>query len=242
MISASKKNQVLCIIPARGGSKRIPRKNIKSFCGKPMIQRSIEAAFEAGCFSQIVVSTDDPEIAKLSLELNVLAPFKRPAELADDYTDTRSVIRHAIDNMRTQDASLDHSDLPVCCLYATAPLVDAASIRGGLELLNDCDFVIPVTSYPHPVQRALRCSKSGKLDMLNPDKYSTRSQDLDHAWHDVGQFYWGRAAAWHSSVQPYEMYTRAIKIPRWRAQDIDTLEDWEHAEALFNVRTLSKMS
>ena len=230
----------LCIIPARGGSKRIPRKNIKRFCGKPMLQRSIEAAFEASCFSHIVVSTDDPEIANLSVKLGALVPFMRPVELADDYSDTRSVIKHAIDIMGVQDSALGHSELPVCCLYATAPFVDSASIRTGLDLLDGCEFVVPVTSYPHPIQRALRYSKDGKLFMYNPDQYLIRSQDLDDAWHDVGQFYWARSIDWNSSRQPYGPNTTAIRIPRWRAQDIDTPEDWTHAEALFKALNLNK--
>ena len=225
----------LCVIPARGGSKRIPRKNIKSFCGKPMLQRSIEAAFGAGCFSHIVVSTDDDEIAELSLQLGALVPFVRPSSLSDDFADTHSVVRHTIDHMARHVVELECPDLPVCCLYATAPFVDSASINSGLELLSSSEFVIPVTSYAYPVERALYCSNDGKLSMVNTENYKKRTQDLTETWHDAGQFYWARTAGWQSSKSPYELVTRALRMPRWRVQDIDTPEDWEHAEALFKA-------
>jgi len=225
----------LCIIPARGGSKRIPRKNIRDFCGKPMLQRSIELAFESQCFSHIVVTTEDSEIAELALKHGALVPFTRPSDLANDFASTRAVIRHAIKASVRSFPQLERSDLPVCCLYATAPFASCASLRAGLEELEEAEFVIPITSFPYPIQRALACSREGFLSMFNPEQYLSRSQDLDDAWHDVGQFYWARSKNWLGDKQPFEMTTRAVVIPRWQAQDIDTPEDWEHAEALFRA-------
>ena len=216
----------LCIIPARGGSKRIPRKNIRDFCGKPMIAWPIRAAIESGCFDRGVVSTDDAEIADVAETCGAEAPFRRAAELADDLTPTVPVIADAVTRLGVADRT------PVCCLYATSPLVDATDLRKGLDRLEDTDarFVLSVTTYAFPIQRALRRDASGRVEMLDPAQMQTRSQDLEEAWHDAGQFYWGRVESWTGGGGIFDAGAQGLALPRYRVQDIDTQEDWQRAE------------
>lgn len=218
----------LAVIPARGGSKRIPRKNIRSFGGLPMIAWSIRAAQTSGCFDRVVVSTDDAEISAIAMEYGAEVPFTRPSELSDDYTGTAAVIAHAIEwhNARGIPASL------VCCIYATAPFVQGEDLRRGLAVLEDtgADFAFSVTSYAFPIQRAIRITSVGRVEMFQPEHFMTRSQDLEEAWHDAGQFYWGRAEAWLANKPLFGAHSAPVRIPRYRAQDIDTPEDWERAE------------
>ncbi len=223
----------LAIIPARGGSKRIPRKNIKPFCGKPMIAWSIEAALTSDCFDQIIVSTDDQEIADIAIEQGASVPFIRPAELSDDQTGTIPVIRHAIDWFNKQGTPVEQA----CCLYATAPFVQAKDIQQGLEVLqqNQCDYAFSVTSYAFPIQRAIRLNGNGRVEMFNPEHFNTRSQDLEEAFHDAGQFYWGQAQAWLDGRVIFTPNSVPVLLPRHRVQDIDTLEDWVRAEWLFKA-------
>jgi N-acylneuraminate cytidylyltransferase len=220
------------VIPARGGSKRIPRKNVREFRGKPIIAWSIEAALRSGCFDRIVVSTDDDEIAEVAVRHGAEAPFRRPPELADDHAPTLPVVAHAVDWLRAHGAAPD----AVCCIYATAPLVAAQDLRRGLELLlgSGVDYVFTCTTFPFPVQRALTRDPSGRIAMLHPEHAATRSQDLPEAFHDAGQFYWGTADAW-TGRRP--IYGRALPlmIPRHRVQDIDTPEDWARAELLHRL-------
>lgn len=223
----------LAVIPARGGSKRIPRKNIKAFCGKPMIAWSIEAALQSGCFDSVIVSTDDAEIADVARQWGASVPFVRPASLSDDFTGTIPVVRHAIEWFE------QHGHMPdqVCCIYATAPFVEVADIRQGLDVLmaNDCSYALSVTSYPFPIQRAIRITKSGRVEMFHLEHFNTRSQDLEEAWHDAGQFYWGRVRAWRESPVIFTSNAIPIKLPRHRVQDIDTEEDWLRAEWMFKA-------
>lgn len=223
----------LAIIPARGGSKRIPRKNIKPFCGKPMIAWSIEVALESGCFDRIIVSSDDAEIAEVARSFGAEAPFIRPAELSDDHTGTIPVIAHAIGWVSQQIAPLDFA----CCLYATAPFVRAEDLRRGYDLLQQsgADYAFSVTSYAFPIQRAIRITADQRVEMFNPEHFTTRSQDLEEAFHDAGQFYWGRAAAWLASKPIFSHDAAPVTLPRHRVQDIDTPEDWERAEWLFKA-------
>lgn len=223
----------ICVIPARGGSKRIPRKNIKLFCGKPMIAWSIETALQSDCFTQIVVSTDDIDIAKVARQYGASVPFMRPAPLSDDHTGTIPVMRHAIEWFRDQGANVRQ----VCCLYATAPFVSAADIQRGRDLLETggVDYAFTVTSFAFPIQRALRVTASGQIEMLQPEHFSSRSQDLEEAYHDAGQFYWGRADAWVDEKIIFGHDSVPVPIPRYRVQDIDTLEDWIRAEWLFKA-------
>ena len=221
----------LAVIPARGGSKRIPRKNIKFFSGKPIICWSIEAALKSGCFSDVIVSTDDPEITKIAIQSGAIVPFKRPDELSDDHTGTIAVIRHAIE--RQQDVeNLEY----VCCIYPTAPFIDPVVLKKGLNNLKHtgCDYVFPVTHFDYPIQRALRLNDCGHIEMLHPENFSARSQDLEMTYHDAGQFYWGKTSTWLASKPFFSCNSNPIIIPRDKAQDIDKEDDWLIAEKLFN--------
>ncbi len=223
----------IAVIPARGGSKRIPRKNIKEFCGKPMIAYSIEAALQSGCFDKVIVSTDDTEIAKVARRYGAEVPFIRPAELSNDYTGTIPVIRHAVEWCMQQgiDPQL------VCCLYATAPFVTPKYLQQGLQQIieQDADYAFTVTSYAFPIQRAIKISPQLGIEMFDPDSFNTRSQDLEEAWHDAGQFYWGKAEAWLSEKIIFGPESTPVILPRHRVQDIDTFEDWDRAEWLFKA-------
>ncbi|WHS61995.1 pseudaminic acid cytidylyltransferase [Pseudomonas sp. G2-4] len=223
----------LAVIPARGGSKRIPRKNIKPFCGKPMIVWSIETALRSGCFDQVIVSTDDAEIADVARQYGASVPFMRPAELSDDYTGTLPVIRHVIEWFNAQEQAIEQ----VCCLYATAPFVQVEDIQRGLQILEetDSDYAFSVTSYAFPIQRAIRLTEEGQVEMFSPEYFNTRSQDLEEAFHDAGQFYWGRASAWLQGKMIFKPGSAPVLLPRHRVQDIDTLEDWVRAEWLFKA-------
>ena len=221
----------LCVIPARGGSKRIPRKNIREFCGKPMIAWSIEAAFASGSFDHIIVSTDCTEIADMARYWGANVPFIRPIELADDFAGTTPVIAHAIQWHQDQGQELT----AVCCLYATAPFVEPADIKKGLDLLEQAAadrFVFTAARYTSPVQRSLRLDPaSGEAQMRQPQSFSKRSQDFEPTYHDAGQFYWGRPQAWLHSENLFEG-SKPLILPRWRVQDIDTEEDWTQAELM----------
>ncbi len=221
------------IIPARGGSKRIPRKNIQPFCGRPMIAWSIEAARSSGCFDRVIVSTDDDEIASVAERYGAEVPFRRPAELADDYVGTVPVIAHAIEWLQSKGERPE----AVCCLYATAPFVQPGDIRRGLEALEsgNADYAFSVTSYAFPIKRALRINESGRVAMFYPEYANTRSQDLEEAWHDAGQFYWGRSEAWLSGRPIMTSDAIPVPLPRERVQDIDTPADWRRAEWLFKA-------
>ena len=223
----------LAMIPARGGSKRIPRKNIKAFCGKPMIAWSIEAALASGCFDQVIVSTDDEEIAVVAQEYGAVAPFLRPAELSDDHTGTLPVVRHAIEWYKARGTLLDQ----VCCLYATAPFVRGEDIQRGLGVLEQtgADYAFSVTSYAFPIQRAIRITEAERVEMFHPEHFNTRSQDLEEAYHDAGQFYWGLASAWSEGKVIFSQASAPVILPRHRVQDIDTPEDWLRAEWMFKA-------
>lgn len=223
----------VAIIPARGGSKRIPRKNVKEFCGKPMISWSIKAAKASGCFDRIIVSTDDAEIADVAKRHGAEVPFMRPAALSDDYAGTLPVIRHALDWLQQNGDPVDYA----CCIYATAPFVSAEDLRAGLALLRqaNCSYAFSVTSYAFPIQRAVRITEQGRVAMFQPEYFNTRSQDLEEAWHDAGQFYWGKAQAWRDEQPLFTDQSAPVKLPRYRVQDIDTPEDWARAEWLFKA-------
>lgn len=218
----------VAVIPARGGSKRIPRKNIKAFGGLPMIAWPIKAAHESGCFDRIIVSTDDAEIADVARSHGAEVPFKRPVELSGDYVSTTPVIAHAIQWLIAE--GID--PLEVCCIYATAPFIRAADLRRGLEVLQSttADFAFSVTNYAFPIQRALRVTPDQRVAMFQPEHFETRSQDLEEAWHDAGQFYWGRGEAWLAQKPLFGPGSAPVVLPGHRVQDIDTPEDWARAE------------
>lgn len=223
----------LCVIPARGGSKRIPRKNIKEFCGRPMIAWSIEAARQSGCFDHVVVSTDDEEIAAIARSEGADVPFVRPASLANDHVGTTSVIRHAVEWFMKHGTSPEK----VCCLYATAPFVQLPDLQRGLEILEaqKVDYAFSVTSFAFPIQRAIRITPKQKIEMFQPEHFMARSQDLEEAYHDAGQFYWGKARAWQLEKPLFSHQSAPVLLPRYRVQDIDTPEDWQRAEWLFKA-------
>ena len=223
----------IAVIPARGGSKRIPRKNIRMFCGKPIIAYSISAAQQTGLFDQVVVSTDDEEIASVAREFGAATPFIRPKEIADDFTGTNAVVKHAVAWFNSQSNDVTHA----CCLYATAPLVQARFIMEGYEALSHSDaaFVFAVTSYAFPIQRAVRITPDGRVDAIYPEHRMTRSQDLEHAYHDAGQFYWGTARAFLEEMPVFAPHSIGVILPRHLVQDIDTLEDWDHAELMYRA-------
>jgi pseudaminic acid cytidylyltransferase len=220
----------LAVIPARGGSKRIPRKNIKPFGSKPMIEWSILAARDADIFDRIVVSTDDAEIAGIARDCGADVPFERPVELSDDHTGTIPVVAHAIEWHQAHGHDLSQ----VCCIYATAPFIQSEDIRRGLETLiqSEADFAFSVTSFAFPIQRAIKLRTDGRVEMLDPVQFYARSQDLAEAYHDAGQFYWGTPSAWLSGAPIFGPGSVPVILPRYRVQDIDTPEDWEQAEAL----------
>lgn len=223
----------VAIIPARGGSKRIPRKNIKEFCGKPMIAWSIDAALQSGCFSRVIVSTDDAEIAEVAKQAGADVPFMRPASLSDDHTGTTAVVRHAIEWLAEHEKKPDR----VCCIYATAPFIIPEDIQRGLELLTTTgsSYAFSVTSYPFPIQRAIRITQQNRVEMFQPEQFNTRSQDLEEAYHDAGQFYWGTTDAWLAEKIIFGLDSVPVLLPRHRVQDIDTMEDWQRAELMFKA-------
>lgn len=220
----------IAIIPARGGSKRIPRKNIKDFCGKPMIAYSIEAAKKSGCFERIIVSTDDSEIATIAKKYGAEVPFTRPENISDDYASTLDVIAHAITELSLPKTS------KVCCIYATAPLISSNKLSEGLTVLNayKLDYVFSATEFSYPIQRAFKLSAVGNVEMFQPEHFNSRSQDLEKAYHDAGQFYWGKASAFLLKTPIFGNTSKPITLPITQVQDIDTPDDWRLAEILYN--------
>tara|TARA_B100000780_G_scaffold266750_1_gene223201 strand:+ start:2494 stop:3183 length:690 start_codon:yes stop_codon:yes gene_type:complete len=223
----------IAIIPARGGSKRIPFKNIKLFCGKPIIAYSIEAARASGCFDQVIVSTDNHDIAEISLSYGAKVPFVRPEVLSDDNTGITPVIAHATEWFNNAGKPPDY----VCCICATAPFVRPADIQVGLSTLvaAGCDFAFSVTNFPFPIQRAIRITSEKRLEMFTPSAFQTRSQDLMEAFHDASQFYWGSANAWLETKPLFGSGSVPVMLPRHRVQDIDTSEDWFTAEVMYRA-------
>lgn len=225
----------IAVIPARGGSKRIPRKNIKLFNGKPMIAWSIEAAKASGLFDHVIVSTDDTEIAEVAKHCGAEVPFIRPEELSNDYASTTPVVAHA-----TKWALAQGWDVKaVCCIYATAPFVKIDDLKLGWNALNsgDWNYAFSVTDFAAPIFRAFKQLDEGGIEMFFPEHFATRSQDLPIALHDAGQFYWGRPTAWLEGKRIFDKRSKPVIIPRWRVQDIDTPDDWQRAEILAPVIT-----
>ncbi|TVR07549.1 MAG: pseudaminic acid cytidylyltransferase, partial [Planctomycetota bacterium] len=219
----------IAVIPARGGSKRIPRKNIRSFCGRPMIAWSIAALCRSRLFDAVIVSTDDDEIMEVALSFGAEVPFRRPQYLADDHAPTLPVMQHALDWYETHCHAVDTL---VCC-YATAPFIQVSDIVESVNILEHLDaqwdYVLPVAEYPYPIQRALRC-KGASLHMCDAEMMTQRSQDLEPSYHDAGQFYTGKSSAWRQQRPFFAGRSSAIILPRRRVVDIDTEEDWQFAE------------
>jgi N-acylneuraminate cytidylyltransferase len=221
---------IVAIIPARGGSRRIPGKNIREFRGKPILAYSIEAAQASGLFDDIIVSTDDEAIAAVARDYGASVPFIRPADIADDYTGTNAVVKHAVQWLLDAGHTIEY----VCCIYATAPLLSARYLREGLEKLRGSGkmFSFSIASFPFSIYRALRIDEHGTLSPRFPEFSEARSQDLEEHYHDAGQFYWGLPEAFLGDVALYSDASVPIHLPRHLVQDIDSLEDWERAELL----------
>ena len=223
----------LAVIPARGGSQRIPGKNIKLFCGKPLIAYSIEAALNSRCFEHVIVSTDSDEIADIAKQYGADIPFRRPAELSDNYTGTAAVVRHAISTVTKLYGKPEFT----CCIYATAPFIresDLVTSFSELSLSTDKAYAFSVTTFDFPIQRAIRM-KGGGVEPIEPDNIAKRSQDLEEAYHDAGQFYWGRSDAFLEGKKTFAEHSIPFVLPRYLVQDIDTPEDWQRAELMYNA-------
>jgi len=221
------------IIPARGGSKRIPGKNIKPFAGKPIIGWVIDAAARSGLFERIIVSTDDEEVAAIAVECGAEVPFLRPAELADDHTGIIEVVQHSIAWMQEENIPVEH----VCCMLATAPFIQPDILSKALDRLIElqAQYAFSVTEYAFPIQRAIRINSDGRVEALWPENIATRSQDLEDVYHDAGQFYWGTTQAWVQGQAIFSSGSVPVRLPRYLVQDIDTSEDWTRAELMFNA-------
>jgi len=224
--------KVVAIIPARGGSKRIPRKNIKDFYGKPLIAYSIEVALASKLFEKVVVSTDDEEIANIAKFYGAEVPFLRPKELSDDFTGTEDVINHTLVYLKNNNELYDY----VCTLYATAPLLQKEYLIEGFEKLKNSTAInaFSATSMPFPIQRTFKLNNNGRCEMFTPEYYMTRSQDLEEAYQDAGQFYWKRLNKESKEIM-FGEDSIPIILPRHLVQDIDTLEDWQRAEVMYKV-------
>ncbi len=223
----------LAIIPARGGSKRIPKKNIREFAGKPLIAYSIQAAQESQLFEKVIVSTDSEEIAEVAVALGADVPFLRPEHLSDDFVGTNAVVKHGItfcaEHFFTPDVT--------CCIYATAPFIQTEKLVEGYEKLkasDDMDFAFSVTSFAFPIQRAVKLKGHGVVP-FEAEQMSARSQDLEEAFHDAGQFYWGYSTAFLEDRNLFSQRSIPIILPRFMVQDIDTNEDWQRAELMYQA-------
>lgn len=227
----------VAVIPARGGSKRIPRKNIMPFAGMPIIGYSIEAAKSCGLFDRILVSTDDEEIAAVARSFGAEVPFLRPPALADDFTGTNPVVKHALAWLSGEGHEVDLA----CCIYATAPFLQPNYLAEGFRKLkaSDSSFAFSVTSFRFPIQRALRVTSNGAVEAIFPEHIFTRSQDLEEAYHDAGQFYWGRSEAFLNDSVLFSPASLAVILPRHLVQDIDTPQDWVEAEFMFRAQQLA---
>ena len=224
--------KAIAIIPARGGSKRIPKKNIKDFFGKPLIAYSIEVALASKLFDKVIVTTDSQEIAKIAQEYGAEVPFIRPAELSDDFSGTSDVINHAIKYLQEQGETYEY----ICTIYATAPLLQKEYLIEGYEKLKSSDAVnaFSATTMPFPIQRTFKLNENGRCEMFTPEHYMTRSQDLEEAYQDAGQFYWTKADKESKEVM-FSKESIPVILPRYLVQDIDTLEDWKRAEIMYRV-------
>jgi len=218
----------LAIIPARGGSKRIPRKNIKLFLGKPIIAYSIEAAIKSDLFGMVMVSTDDQEIADIAKSFGATVPFFRSKENADDFASTVDVLKEVLATYKKNEKSFECA----CCIYPTAPFITAALLKESYDRLikENLDSVFPALQYSYPIQRALKLNGNNKMEMFHPEYLNTRSQDLELAFHDSGQFYWFKTLALETKGKLWTNNTGIVIVPEMECQDIDTMEDWMIAE------------
>lgn len=222
----------VAIITARGGSKRIPNKNIRDFGGKPMIAWPILAARHANIFDRIIVSTDSEKIRDISVEYGAEVPFLRPASLSDDHTATAPVVIHALEWLMEQGAKPSR----VCCIYPTSPFIEADDLKRGLTLLQDgAPAAISVTTFDYPILRAFKVNGDGSVEFNWPEYRPVRSQDLPEFYHDAGQFYWADVQAFFEAKRFAMSGAMPVILPRKRVQDLDTPEDWELAELMWKA-------
>ncbi len=223
----------VAVIPARGGSKRIPRKNIQMFAGKPMIAHSIEVALRSRLFERVIVSTDDREIADVAIQYGAEVPFMRPDTLSDDHTGTIEVIAHAVDWLHKQ----SYFPSGVCCIYATAPCLQIEDLQAASDVFENgsWQYVFSATTFGFPIFRGFKQNVDASLEMFFPEYFQTRSQDLPEAMHDAGQFYLGKPEAWLNGLELFGKNSTIVELPRWRVQDIDNLDDWTRAELIYNL-------
>ncbi|HEG43585.1 MAG TPA: pseudaminic acid cytidylyltransferase [Phycisphaerales bacterium] len=223
----------VAIIPARGGSKRIPGKNIKNFAGKPIIHYSIKAAIESGLFTKVIVSTDSEEIADVAIRAGAEVPFMRPMSLSDDTTPTAPVLEHAINWLNDHGEKVKYC----CCIYATAPFVTSKSIKDGFSLLSQsgASSVFTAATFESCIFRGLRITEDGLIKMLWPENELKRSQDFEDVYHDAGQLYWLDSEKFLENKTCFSEKSLPLILPRYLVQDIDTAEDWETAELIFEV-------
>ncbi|OFX53634.1 MAG: pseudaminic acid cytidylyltransferase [Bacteroidetes bacterium GWA2_30_7] len=222
----------LAIIPARGGSKRIPRKNIKDFLGKPIIAYSIETAIESGLFEEIMVSTDDHEIAEIAIKCGAKVPFFRSEKTANDFAHIAEVIEEVLETYKSENKQFEN----FCCIFSTAPFIKKSRLKDGFELMlkNNFDSVFPVLKFSYPIQRALKIENE-KVSMILPENFSKRSQDLMPTYHDSGQFYWMKTKEFYRQKRVFAENSGAIILSDMEVQDIDTIEDWEVAEMKYRL-------
>ncbi|MFW3355868.1 pseudaminic acid cytidylyltransferase [Aliarcobacter butzleri] len=232
-------SRCVAIIPARGGSKRIPKKNIKDFHGKPLIAYSIEVALKSKLFDKVIVSTDDEEISEISKSYGAVVPFIRPKELSDDFTGTGAVINHAINFLKEQGEEIDF----VCTIYATAPLLQEKYLIKAYERLKNSNAknAFSCTSMPFPIQRTFKITSNERCEMFWPENFMKRSQDLEEAFQDAGQFYWTNLNIKSDEIT-FGKDSIPIILPRYLVQDIDTLEDWQRAEFMYEAIKKSEKS
>lgn len=222
----------ICIIPARGGSKRIPRKNIKEFLGKPIIAYSIEAALKSGLFDEVMVSTDDEEIAAIAKQYGAKVPFLRSAETANDFATMEDVIEEVLLRYKVDGMTYDH----ICCILSTAPFLTANSVSESFKTFEKSGMksLVPVLRFSYPVQRCLRCV-DGCLMMREPEHIHSRSQDLEPMYHDAGLFYWMKYEDFLAEKEFFSSATAMYELPEIEVQDIDTMEDWKIAEMKYKI-------
>jgi N-acylneuraminate cytidylyltransferase len=224
----------LAIITARGGSKRIPRKNIKDFLGKPIIKYSIDAAIESGCFDEVIVSTDDEEIANLAIKYGATVPFIRSAKNSDDHSTTAEVLIEVFDKLNAMGKNFDYA----CCIYPTAPFVTADKLIQSYSKLitSGAKSVVPIVKFGFPILRSFKLD-NGMVKMNWPQHLNTRSQDLPTAYHDAGQYYFFRVEPFLKDKKIFTDETIGIEMPESEVQDIDNEEDWKIAEIKYTFLT-----
>ena len=230
----NKKKINVAIIPARGGSKRIPNKNIKDFHGNPLISYSIKTAFKSNLFDKIIVTTDSQKIADVAKKFGAEIPFMRPKNISDDFTATAPVIYHALNWLKVNNYRVNYA----CCIYATCPLLEKKYLKKGYDLIKKtkAKSVFSVTTFEFPIYRGLKVDKNGLVSMLWPENKNVRSQDLPEVYHDAGQFYWLENEEFMLKSEIYTDKSRVVVIPRELVQDIDTLEDWKIASSLYKLK------